>query len=322
MKHPTTIALACILLSACSGSESGNGGVTVVTAPAPAPVATPAPAPAPTPSPTPTPVASVHPGYGTACDGFATTVSSYAISANIRSTHADRSTTVPDAYIYSITDVGIANYSTGLEFKYDAKARAAAVHEMWQPIHSFTAADIVSSDASRISYRNGTRTMDVVCEPGSSISFQRITVDLRNPALGVKESVFRAQLSGVPTGTTDTPSGNYTSTLSLETFRTDQLDPALRTEAIASDEPFILTYDKGAGTLNGRLRTTGSEPLDVTITIDRQIGTRFTGTVTASNGAKGTIDGGFYGPGGREIGYVTTFSKYGFHYAGSGSGRR
>jgi len=314
-----TILLASALLAGCGGGGGSGGGVTAVSsAPAPTPAPTPAPAPAPTPAPTP---ADAVKGYGGSCDGFASPVTAYAISATMRIDHADRSTT-PDAYIYSSNDLKIENLSEGLVYVYDPKTRNASTMQVSTKLYGFDQKDVVSSDASSISYRQGSRTLDVSCMPGSAISFQRYSADLRNPAIGVKETVFRSQMTGAVTPTTaETASGTYVSNISLEIFRTDVLDPALRTEAVGSVS-VPLVFDKAAGTITGTFRIGGSEPMDLKVDITRQIGTRFTGTITASNGAKGEIDGGFYGAGGREIGFIVAFEKFGFHYAGAGSGKR
>jgi hypothetical protein len=207
-------------------------------------------------------------------------------------------------------------------FSYDAPSRTATTKRGGTPLYAFTAADLTDSSGSMLSYVAGTRRLVVTCETDSAVSIQRYSADLRNPALGVAETTYRAQISGVPT-TTDVASGVYAvASLPLEIFRTDVLDPATRSEAVANSAPVVLTYERTAGTIRGSFRTTGSEPVDVAITIDRMIGSRFNGTLVASNGAKGTVDGGFYGTEGREIGFVTTFEKFGIHYAGAGSGRR
>jgi hypothetical protein len=323
MRKRTTITiLAMLMLSACGGGGgTGQTPVTVVSSPTtPAPAPTPAPTPTPSPTPTPAPAPTI---YGTACDGFATNQKAFAMSAVLRGVHSDRSTTTPDAYIYSITDATVENFIADLQFLFDARLRTASTEKAFVPLYAFSASDITASTSSTISYRNGTRTLELTCVPGSSIAFQRYSADLRNPALGVKESVHRAQVTGMPTMTTaETSSGTYVADLPIEIFRTDVLDPARRTEAASNVAPIALVFDKDAGTIRGTYRIGGSEPMDVTIDVTRQIGTRFVGTITAANGATGEISGGFYGPNGREIGFVVAFEKFGFHYAGAGSGRR
>jgi hypothetical protein len=323
----TAVLLVALTLGACGGgSGGGSAPITVITAP----VATPTPTPTPAPTPTPTPAASDPlAGYGTGCDGFASAKMSFAISANMDVKHSDRSTTVPDAYIYSSNKLELANYGDGLSFVYEPRTRTAkTVHLIpggfdREDVYSFAEGDVVDSSYSRISYANGTKSLVVTCEPGSSIFLQRYSADLRNPALGVASSVFRYQISGSPTVDKDPlVSASYTSNLSGETFRTDVQDPARRTEAFSNQTPVVLSFDAKAGTLSGRMRLVGSEPIDLEISIDTMIGTRFHGTVVGSNGTKGEIIGGFYGPGAREIGYTTTFEKFGIHYAGAGHGVR
>ena len=259
-------------------------------------------------------------GYGKACDGFATGQSSYAISANIVIDHADR-TTVPDGYILSSSKLEIEDLSAGLGYVFDPKTRTSMTMRGSEKIYSFSSDDVVSSNSESISYRNATKVLDVTCGTGSAIFTQRYSVDLRNPAIGVPTTTYRAQISGLPTNK-DVASGTYLTTLPIETFRTDVLDPARRSEAVVNAAPAVLTYDASSATIRGTLRTGGSEPLDLAIDIDTMRGTRFSGSITASNGAKGRITGGFYGVDGREIGFVTTFEKFGSHYVGAARGTR
>ncbi len=322
----TTILLASLLLAGCGGGggSEGAGTVSVVSGPS-------TPAPTPTPTPTPTATATIPvvegtdpmAGYGTACDGFAKSLKAYAVSATIRATHSDLNRN-PDGYFYDYAYAEVENFSADLQYVYDAAKRSASTTKAGATVWSFAGTDVVSSTPSTISYRNGWNVLDVVCGSGSAMSFQRFSVDLRNPALGVRESVHRAQLTGVPTARLDeTASGTYVvQSLPIETFRISVQDPARRTEAVSNVAPVVLTFDKSAGTIRGTFRTGGSEPLDVTIDISRQIGTRFTGTITASNGAKGEISGGFYGVGAPEIGFVTTFYREGVHYVAAGGGKR
>jgi hypothetical protein len=323
----TTLLLGATLLAACGGSGGGGSApVAVITTP---PTATPAPTPTPAPAPTPTPASPTLPaGYGSACDGFAKGQSSFAISANIDIERSDRSAEA-DSYVYWNGRLELADYSDGLSYIYDPKTRTSSTIRMLgagQPssiVYTFTDADVVDSNSSRISYLNGAKSLLVTCETGSSISLQRYGQDLRNPATGIPRTVFRYQVSGVPTnGLPNIPSANYASNLSGETFRSYTVDPATRTETVSTAAPAILAYDASTRTLKGTIRLGGSEPIDLTVVVDTLIGSRFSGTVVASNDAKGSIIGGFYGADAREIAYATTFERNGVQYAGAGRGVR
>lgn len=316
-----------LMLTACGGSGGGTAPITVVAGPPP--VAT-APAVTPTPAPTPAPpVTNGMAGYGKPCDDFASNITSFAISANIMISRDFGSSTTPDAYVYSAAQTDLADYTDGVTFSFDAKSRATSTTGFTTrgfnyAAYSFAAADVTDVQSTQITYRDANRSLVVTCDAGSAMSFQRYSSDLANPVVSTISTIYRSQIAGVPTAkTSELASGRYASNLTLQAFRTFTLDPAKRTETLVSTAPGQLSYDLASGKITGTITVGGKEPFDLVVDALIWPGlTRLTGTVTASNGAKGDIIGGFYGTNARQLGYVTTFKKDGVYYVGSGSGAR
>lgn len=326
------ILLACAMLTACGGSGgsgSAGGGVTVVSGPTPAPTPTPTPAPTPAPAPTPTydpaTMIPLRTSYGTACNGYANGQNAYAVGAGIKLSRVFREPLTPGLFHYSIVDIVVDNYSAGLRFEFDAATRVARgmAFGVAEPVYAFSAADIIDLKPARIAYAKGTKTLLLSCSRAGFVSFQDFAADLENPAIDVASTSLSTRMTGAATTTQSVlASATYSSTMTAHAFRTDVRVAERRTEAFGSLEPANLVYDASSKRITGTIRLGGTEPTTLTIDMVGSNSTRFSGTVTSSDGAKGEIIGGFYGPNAEEIGFVTSYEKFGIHYVASGSGTR